>query len=243
MYRLGPPPSGGGEPGAEGVCAGRNSSGRESKQPHRPGGRWGCSRWSGRASGCRRPLRRLSAPRGSRWTSSIGSPLPGLSRLPELSSVRRSGVSVCRLLLAVFTASRSSVVRPGRARRRRPAPPDLDLPLRDTVAEPALGPKAPGGPPWGFVAPPALIARVRFTRVCLTRHVPPPGFLTPSAACSPCVSTLPREGQRSWGSTARHRPPPGTRRFRGGPDFRPSDQRCSSPPSSEEQEVECSAGV
>jgi len=53
-----------------------------------------------------------------------------------------------------------------------------------------------------FLAPSAIDGvRVRFSRVCLTRHVPPSGFFAPSAGFSPhSVRTCKQVRCRSWGS-------------------------------------------
>jgi len=62
--------------------------------------------------------------------------------------------------------------------------PQAWAPSQGACREGPLGPKASGAPP-GVPRPSNdAIDKVRFTRVCLTRHVPPAGFLTPSTGCS-----------------------------------------------------------
>jgi hypothetical protein len=47
------------------------------------------------------------------------------------------------------------------------------------------GPPGPGRPSWGSRPFSDISGGIRITRVCLTRHAPPSGFLTPSAGYSP----------------------------------------------------------
>jgi hypothetical protein len=137
--------------------------------------------------------------------SASRSTLTGFTRLSELLSGRRSGSLVHRSLLAVFTTSRSSVVRPVRTQAserlpqawppsqgtsltadRRPVPVNL-LPGRlcHPVARMTV---TDSGSPRGVWRPFSDVRnRVRSTRACLTRHVPSSEFLTPSTVCSPAT--------------------------------------------------------
>jgi hypothetical protein len=109
-------------------------------------------------------------------------------------------------LLAVSTASRSSAIRPARTRRSRPLPQAWPPSGNRPRGRPST--RRSRAPLVGLFRPSSDVgAWVRFSRVCLTRHVPPSEFLTPSAGCSPRTVRPPGTpcGDpscrcRSWGS-------------------------------------------
>ena len=170
----------------------------------------------GQCKPCRRlPSRGLRRPLASGAASPLRSPLAGLIRLSEFLSDRRSGSWVHRRLLAVSTTTRPSADRPARTRRpgrlpqawtpsqglllgAGPAPADAELPLL------------------GFRRPSSVLGTgIRFSRVCLTRHVPSSGFLTPPTGSSPRAlrprGPLPLLGFRWSAHRSRETKPP-TRR-------------------------------
>jgi hypothetical protein len=117
--------------------------------------------------------------------SPFRSPFTGFARLSESFSGPRSGTWVHRSLLAVFTATRSSADRPARTRRSSPLPQTW-APSQGHRPDVGSVPAGTGHPLLRFLAPSTVIPTgVRSSRVCLSRHVPPSGFLTPSTGFSP----------------------------------------------------------
>ena len=197
---------------------------------------------------------RRADPEGSAPCPGPGGPFPWTPPSPPIRRTRPEG-------LARWTdrEEHDRCARPeGRARWPSPrdssaSPVPKDGSLGRAPQELPVGPipkDLSGGfgvPLLGFVRPfNAHGSRIRFTRVCLTRHVPPSGFLTPSTVCSP--ATLRPRGPLSFLGFSAARSPYAvgqlvdmlqiTTARRTGPGT-----RCSSSPSSEEQEVKCSASV
>jgi hypothetical protein len=76
-------------------------------------------------------------------------------------------------------AARRTVRRPSGSSRR------LRRPLRVRAEVPSPVQLGPDRPSWGSLPFSDIGGGIRMTRVCLTRHVPSSGFLTPSTGSSP----------------------------------------------------------
>ena len=109
----------------------------------------------------------------------------GVSRASRSAPDRVAASSVRRSLLVVFTTARSSAIRPSDRSEDRPAAPTGFAAPSGFWRGCRLRPCPVGSPLLGFHAPLATSAEeIRITRVCLTRHRPSSGFLTPSTGCS-----------------------------------------------------------
>ena len=122
-----------------------------------------------------------------------GRPSQGCSRLSEFLSGRRSGSLVHRSLLVVSTTSRSSAVRPAANANTHSDSHRLGLPSQGSSHTADPSGRSPPDAPRGVRRPYSDVGdRVRFTRACLTRHVPPSGFLTPPTVYSPATVAVSR---------------------------------------------------
>ncbi len=168
-----------GVPGAPGIAAARGSDGIRGPR---------CRMWLGAQAWPMRPFRgfRSAWPIARRRTLrciASRSTLAGFTRLAEFLSGRRSGSLVRRSLLVVRATSRFFAVRPARTQASERLPQAWAA-LSGYEPRRRPGTEVPGSPR-GVRRPFSDIGdRVRSTRACLTRHVPPAEFLTPSAVCS-----------------------------------------------------------
>ena len=118
-----------------------------------------------------------------------GRPSQGSSRLSEFLSERRSGSLVRRSLLVVSTTSRSSAVRPPASASTHRVSHRLGPPSQGSGLTADPSGRSPPDAPRGVRRPYKDMGdRVRFTRACLTRHVPPSRFLTSPTVYSPATS-------------------------------------------------------
>jgi hypothetical protein len=205
----------------------------------------------GDASGVRRPPPGVSGVTNSpERPKPIRTALAGFVRLSKRVSDRRSGSWVRRSLRVACATSRCSVDRPCPDPKIRTASAGLDALSGPPPCRPsARSGRGPKTRPPDRTAPPgvscpssALDKGVRCSRVCLTRHVPSSGFLTPSTVCSP-PAPRPRGPLSLLGFRSVLTPCAVDRFVRRVATPREPGLRCASSPSSEEQEVECSAAV
>jgi len=132
-----------------------------------------------------RPFRGLSSSRPSRSSASAVPWRPSQGFPTSRSTTDRpSGVLGSPAAPSSFPRPRG-IPPSGPPGPEGPEPlPQAWAPSQGACREGPLGPKASGSPP-GVLRPFSdATDKVRFTRVCLTRHVPPTGFYTPSTGCS-----------------------------------------------------------
>jgi hypothetical protein len=153
------------------------------------------------------------APSGvSRWRPVVRGPVTGTPDLPSWGyrTLQRhhrpgSGTSVSRSPRALHANAPGFGVFPGPATRRSEERRGLSwasAPYR--VSDRSLRPtRRRAGSSLG-VSPPTTTprAQVRFTRACLTRHLPASGF-RPSRRLPPCERCRPESRRRPWGSPYR----------------------------------------
>jgi len=124
---------------------------------------------------------------GLRALPPSGRTLAGFTYLSEFLSVRRSDTLVRRSLHVVSTTTRCSAVRPVRTQAPERLP-QVWPPSQGTSLTAGREPLGPRRPLLGFWRPFSDMGdRVRFSRACLTRHVPSSEFLTPSTGFSPAT--------------------------------------------------------